>query len=59
MNKIIDIFIDIIFAIILTFGASYSIIEIHNFVKKETISQISNGLSSTEKLSNALTDKMQ
>lgn len=59
MDKIIDIFIDIIFALILTFGASYSIIEIHNFVKKETISQISNGLSSTEKLSNALTDKMQ
>lgn len=59
MDKIIDIFMDIIFAIILAFGASYSIIEIHNFVKKETISQISKGLSSTEKLSNALTDKMQ
>ena len=59
MDKIIDIFIDIIFAIILTFGTSYSVIKIHNFVKKETISQISNGLSSTEKLSNALTDKMQ
>lgn len=35
MDKVIDIFIDIIFAIILTFGTSYSVIKIHNFVKKE------------------------
>ncbi len=39
----------------LIFGTSKSVIWIHDEIKKETIHQVSKGLSSSEKMSQALT----
>lgn len=58
MNNLGNLLNDIV-AIFITgsmiFGAGYTIKEAHDFIRKETLSQISQGLSSSEELANALT----
>ena len=55
MREAIDFTIAIIFSGSLTFGGGYSIKQIHDYVKKETIEQVSHGLSSSEAQANLLT----
>lgn len=58
MNNLGSLLNDII-AIFITgsifLGAGYSLKKTHDFIKKETLLQISKGLSSSEKLANELT----
>lgn len=55
MREAIDSAIEVIFSGSLIFGGGYSIKQIHGYVKKEIIEQISQGLSSSESLANGLT----
>lgn len=58
MNHLGNLLNDIV-AIFITgsmiFGTGYSLKKAHDIIKQETLSQISNGLSSSEELANALT----
>ncbi len=55
MREAIDFAIAIIFSGSLIFGGGYSIKQIHDYVKKEAIEQISQGMSSSEAQANLLT----
>ena len=54
MREVIDFAMAIIFSGSLLFGGGYTIKELHDIIKKECIGQVSQGLSSSEKLANAL-----
>ena len=55
MREAIDFAIAVIFSGSLIFGGGYSIKQIHDFLKRESIEQISKGLSSSEALARGLT----
>lgn len=57
MREAIDFAIAIIFSGSLIFGGGYSMKQIHDYVKTETIEQISMGLSSSEAMANSLTNE--
>lgn len=55
MKAIIDLILTLIFSAGFIFGNGLAIRKIHNFVKKEAIEKISQGLSSSEELAKRLT----
>jgi|GEM_PF-1465298 len=55
MNQMISDLVAVIYTGLLLFGGGYTIKEVHDFVRYETLKQISKGLSSSESLANALT----
>lgn len=55
MNQFISDLVAAIYTGLLLFGGGYTIKEVHNFVRYETVKKISKGLSSSEALANALT----
>lgn len=55
MREAIDFAIAVIFRGSLIFGGGYSVKQVHDYVKRETVEQISRGLSSSEALGNSLT----
>lgn len=55
MKDVIESTIAAIITSVFLFGGGYTLKEIHDYVRYETIEQISKGFSSTEELSKALT----
>lgn len=55
MEDIVNLITAFIFSGILFFGTGHTLKQIHDFVKKETLLQISKGLKSSEQIANALT----
>lgn len=57
MEKIIDGLLTGMIYLSFLFGAGKSFILVHNVIKKETLTQISKGLGSTENLSKTLSEE--
>ncbi|MCB0378727.1 MAG: hypothetical protein KDD33_09560 [Bdellovibrionales bacterium] len=55
MKTIVDSIMTIIFASGLFLGGGYSIRKVHDYFKTEALRNIKKGLSSSEKMANALT----
>ena len=55
MENIIETLVALVITSGLIFGTSKSVIWLHNEIKKETLNQVSEGLSSSEQMSQALT----
>lgn len=55
MNEITNLITALIFSGSLIFGIGLTIKTAHDYVRQEVLSQISQGLSSSEELANALT----
>lgn len=55
MKDIVNLVTALVFSGALFAGSGYTIMKIHDVIKKETLTQISKGLSSSEKLANSLT----
>lgn len=55
MRDLISTAIAIIYSGGLLFGAGYTLKSIHDEVRKATLTKVSNGLGSSERLSNSLT----
>jgi len=55
MGRVISDLVALIYTGLLIFGGGYTIKEVHDFVRHETLKQVSKGLSSSESLANALT----
>lgn len=55
MNELVNILTALVMTGVLLFGTGTGIKYIHDTVKKETLEQISKGLSSSEEMANRLT----
>lgn len=55
MKDLINLLTAIIFSGSFLFGIGYTAKQAHDIVKKEALTQVSKGLSSSEELANALT----
>jgi hypothetical protein len=55
MENVIETLVALVITSGLIFGTSKSVIWLHDEIKREALSQVSNGLSSSEKMSQALT----
>lgn len=55
MKDIIELAVAVIYSVSLFFGGSYGLKTIHDEVKKAALTKVSNRLSSSESLANALT----
>jgi len=55
MRDVVDMVAAFVFSGFLLFGIGYGIKKVHDFVKKEALTQVYKGLSSSEKMANALT----
>ena len=55
MNQLISDLVALVYTGLLLFGGGYTIKEVHDFVRYETLKQDSKPLSSSESLANALT----
>lgn len=55
MREVVDLIMAVVFSGSFLFGGGYTIKEIHDYVKKECIEQVSQGLSSSEEMAQALT----
>ena len=57
MREVVDLILAVVFSGSFLLGTGYTIKEVHDFVKKECVEQIAQGLSSSEELANALTSE--
>ena len=55
MNQLVSDIVAVIYTGLLLCGGGYTLKEVHDFVRYETLKKVSEGLSSTDALSNALT----
>lgn len=55
MENLIETLVALLITSGLVFGASKSVLWVHDEVKKEVLNQVSKGLSSSEEMSQALT----
>jgi len=55
MRDVVDMIAALVFSGALFFGTGYTLKQVHDVIKKESLEQVSKGLSSSEELANALT----
>ncbi len=55
MKDVVETIAALVFSGALFFGGGYTIKQAHDAIKKEVLMQVSEGLSSSERLANALT----
>ena len=55
MKDVVNLITAMVFSGSFLFGIGYTVKQAHDIIKKEALTQISKGLSSSEELANALT----